>query len=311
MQIFIQHNGQQTGPFPIEAVLAGLRNGLYQPADLAWYEGAAGWLPLSTVPGIGGNSIWSLVLGILSFLTLGLTGIPAVVCGHLARGKIKRSAGSQTGDGLAMAGLVIGYIGTVIVGIAFLAGLAAPLVIRQRKKADQTEAISNLRSLGLALFEFENEYGSYPNDATAPVVAKATDSDLIQGKSANARFRQLIRANFTQSEMLFHARLPGIRKPDNRIDGDHALEPGECAYAYIESSFTGPRPLAIAPLVPGTDRFDPKPFDGKAVILWTDNSVRSLPIDRKSGQVMLDGKPLFDPTNKVWGGRPPVICHPE
>ena len=46
----------------------------------------------------------------------------------------------------------------VIVIIAALAGLTAPMVIRQRKKADQTEAVSNARQIGLALFEFENEY---------------------------------------------------------------------------------------------------------------------------------------------------------
>ena len=60
-----------------------------------------------------------------------------------------------------------------------------------------------------------------------------------------------------------------------------------------------------------TTRFDPQPFDGKAVILWTDTSVRSLPIDRGSGQVMLDGKNLLDPSHPVWGGQPPVIALPE
>ncbi len=51
----------------------------------------------------------------------------------------------------------------VIVIIASLAGLTAPMVIRQRKKADQTQAISNARQIGLALFEFESEFGSYPD----------------------------------------------------------------------------------------------------------------------------------------------------
>lgn len=49
----------------------------------------------------------------------------------------------------------------VIVIIASLAGLTAPMVIRQRKKADQTEATNNARQIGLALLEFENDYGSY------------------------------------------------------------------------------------------------------------------------------------------------------
>ena len=329
MQIFIQHNGQQCGPFSPDQIRAGLGDGTYQLSELAWYEGATGWLPLSTVPGIGDNppgtthpsaartsglAIWSLVLGILALLLAGLTAIPAVICGHLALGKIKRSAGAQSGGGLAIAGLVTGYLGLMVFGVAVLAGLTAPMVIRQRKKADQTEAVNNARQIGLALYEFKSEYGSHPNNSTAKAVADATTSAPISGSSSNAHFRQLFRANFLQSEMPFYIHAPGTHKPDNRIDGNHALEPGECGFAYVENLTVTDhvaRPLAMVPLIPGTTRFDPNPFDGKAVILWTDLSVKSLPIDRKSGQVMLDGKNLLDPGHPVWGGKPPVIALPE
>lgn len=42
MGIFIQHNGQQTGPFTQQEIQEGLASGLYQASDLVWYEGAAG-----------------------------------------------------------------------------------------------------------------------------------------------------------------------------------------------------------------------------------------------------------------------------
>ena len=45
MEIFIQHQGQQTGPFTQQEIQAGLTSGTYQPSDLIWYEGAAGWIP--------------------------------------------------------------------------------------------------------------------------------------------------------------------------------------------------------------------------------------------------------------------------
>ena len=331
MQLFIQHQGQPCGPFTLEQVRASLANGTYQPVELAWYEGAAGWLPLSTVPGIGANlvglagvepatartsslAIWSLVLGILAVVLAGLTAIPAVICGHLALGKIKRSGGTQSGGGLAIAGLVTGYLGFCIFGFAVLAGLTAPLVIRQKKKADQVEAISNARSLGFTLFEFESEYGSFPNDATAAAVAAATTTPQVAGNSSNARFRQLIRSGITQSETVFYAHVPSTHKPDNLIDGDHALERGECGFAYVENLITKDkvvRPLAMTPMIPGTTRFDPQPFSGKAVILWTDNSVRSLPIDKNSGQVMVDGRNLLDPSHPIWGGKPPLIALPD
>lgn len=62
-----------------------------------------------------GLAITSLVLGILSVLCLGpLTGIPAVICGHIARKKIRESTMPSTKGGLAMAGLVLGYVAIVV-----------------------------------------------------------------------------------------------------------------------------------------------------------------------------------------------------
>ena len=58
-----------------------------------------------------GMATASLVLGIVSFVCLGpLTSIPAVICGHLARGQIRNSNGTLSGDGMALTGLIIGYI---------------------------------------------------------------------------------------------------------------------------------------------------------------------------------------------------------
>jgi hypothetical protein len=57
------------------------------------------------------SAIWSLVLGILSFVCVGIfAAIPAVICGHVARSAIRRSRGELGGEGLALAGLVLGYI---------------------------------------------------------------------------------------------------------------------------------------------------------------------------------------------------------
>lgn len=328
MQIFVQKNDQQTGPFSIDQMRHGLAAGHYQLADLAWYEGASAWIPLSSVPGIGANppplggdglpaktsslAVWSLVLGILGFFSLGLTSIPAVICGHLAHGRIKRSGGTRTGSGLAIAGLATGYFGFVILGVAALAGLTAPMVIRQRKKADQTEAINNARQIGLALSEFESEFGTFPTATTAAAVAKKSKNEPITGNSSNARFRQLIQGEIVQAETMFYAKASDVHRPDSDISGDHAIEAGECGFAYIESSAgEARRPLAIAPLVAGTDRLDPKPFSGKAVILWSDNSVSSLSIDRKTGHVLFEGKNILDPKHPVWKGTAPVVLLPE
>ena len=49
MEIFIIHDGQQTGPFTPDAVQALLSEGRVKPHDIGWRKGLAGWLPLSEV----------------------------------------------------------------------------------------------------------------------------------------------------------------------------------------------------------------------------------------------------------------------
>ncbi len=44
--------------------------------------------------------------------------IAAIICGHIARSQIMQSRGSQTGSGMALAGLIISY---VILGFSFIA----------------------------------------------------------------------------------------------------------------------------------------------------------------------------------------------
>lgn len=61
-----------------------------------------------------GMAIASMVLGICVFFTCGFTGLIAVPLGHIARSKIRNSATPQSGDGMALAGLIMGYLGVAI-----------------------------------------------------------------------------------------------------------------------------------------------------------------------------------------------------
>ena len=70
-------------------------------------------------------AILSLVLSLV--WVAGLGSIGAVVLGHMAKRQIAASNGRQTGDGLATAGLVIGYIGIsllliYVIAVASLSG---------------------------------------------------------------------------------------------------------------------------------------------------------------------------------------------
>lgn len=193
--------------------------------------------------------------------------------------------------------------------------LAKPVRYRRGCLPDQTEAVSNARQIGLALSEFEQEYGCFPGFGTAKQVRANTLSylQMDHSKSSNDFFRQLIAANIVESEHIFFARVAGTRKPDNVFTGSKALEKGECGFTYLLGAAAGcdpHRPLAVTPMIPGTDRFDPKPFEGKVVVLRADNSVTSLAIDEQ-GHAIFEGRNLMDPKHPVWQGKPPSIAWPE
>ncbi len=80
----------------------------------------------------------SLLLGVLSLSAVPLLpAIPAIVCGHLARWRIRGSEGALVGDGLALGGLITGYlslflfglIGALIFAIATGVGPTLPVAI--------------------------------------------------------------------------------------------------------------------------------------------------------------------------------------
>ncbi len=74
-------------------------------------------------PAEGTNSmaIASVVLGVAEFFTAGLTAVPAVICGHVARRQMKLNG--QRGDGLATSGLVLGYMAIIFWSVLIAASL--------------------------------------------------------------------------------------------------------------------------------------------------------------------------------------------
>jgi hypothetical protein len=83
----------------------------------AFLPGAPPYMPLAApVPATNGQAIASLVCGICTPFTGGLSAVPAIVLGHMARSRIRQTG--QQGDGLAIAGLIIGYL--AVAGFALL-----------------------------------------------------------------------------------------------------------------------------------------------------------------------------------------------
>ena len=103
-----------------------------------------------------------MICGILVLPSCFTTLLPALIMGHIAMSRAPSEGGNA---GRAKLGLIFGYGSLVMLPvIAVLAGLVAPLVIRQRQKADQVERISHVRQIGMALEEYRTDRGSYPPD---------------------------------------------------------------------------------------------------------------------------------------------------
>lgn len=98
-----------------------------------------------------GLAIWSLVLGILAIVLVcigPLFAIPAVICGHIAYSRIKRSAGALSGGGLALGGLITGYLSIALIPlIGIMAAIAIPNFVKARTTAQMYACISNLRQI--------------------------------------------------------------------------------------------------------------------------------------------------------------------
>lgn len=52
MQIYVGRDGKRYGPLSLDELNFHLESGRIQRDDLAWFEGAAGWRPISAVPGV-------------------------------------------------------------------------------------------------------------------------------------------------------------------------------------------------------------------------------------------------------------------
>ncbi len=206
------------------------------------------------------------------------------------------------------------WLGGISIVFLLLLAILMNAFRRSGRSADRTEAIHNAKQVGLALFEFDSEYERFPDETTIPDVKAATGTTLDLGSSSsNELFRQLLTIDGITSEKPFWARTAISARKGNDVLGPDALVKGECGFTYIAGlSSTGDpdTPLIMTPVIPGTWKFDRKPLEGKAVVLFLDSSAKSLPID-KNGDVILNGMNFFDPRQPYWHGKAPDIKWPE
>jgi len=225
---YINPAQQQIGPLSDSEIQDLIGNRTVKTTTMVWNDSMSGWLPVEQTPlstfclkavlppippmtsppsSIKKNeplAIWSLILGIISIVGCGiLTGIPAVLCGHLSLSRIKKTP-SLGGRGKALTGLILGYFGLLIVAVvAVLALFGKPGITAARETSAVAARISNMRSAHLvfhtasldAVSAADNTIG-WPSDAQLKTMADVKRM-LVPRYLSEREFDQLEIAKYT------------------------------------------------------------------------------------------------------------------
>jgi hypothetical protein len=141
------------------------------------------------------QAVASLVCGLLAWFPL--TAIAAIVFGHQAR-RLADTRGLR-GEGLALAGLVLGYAGLILVPLLIYVGaIPLPQWLRPTVAVNEEAAIAAMRELTQAIYTYADSYGQAPPSLaalgpageTGPSAAAAglVDASLAAGAKSGYRF---------------------------------------------------------------------------------------------------------------------------
>ena len=129
------------------------------------------------------KAVISLVCGLLFFVPLAF--IAAIVFGHLGLSEIRRSAGRLKGEGIAIAGLVLGYLWIAGIPIVLiLAAIAIPNLLRARIAANEVSATAAVRTITAA----ETSYAAaHPDQGYTCSLSSLQQTGLISRQVANGQ----------------------------------------------------------------------------------------------------------------------------
>lgn len=152
-------DGAQWVPAPAQPVAAVTPPWTSGPAQAAWGSAPTGHQPQRSGP--DGLAIASLALGVIWLA--GFASVVAVILGHVSRSKAKKSG--REPSGLALAGLILGYVGCVF-SIPVLAAIAIPTFLEQRDKGYEATVKADLRAAAVVQEELYTDYDSYVDTMT-------------------------------------------------------------------------------------------------------------------------------------------------
>ena len=144
--------------------------------------------PYSGVPETSGKAVGSLVCGIINIFPLSVV---AIILGHISLSEIKKSAGRLQGRGLAIAGLVLGYLGVAFIPfILIVAAIAIPNLLRAKIAANEAAAMGSVRTLVTAETSYSAMNPTKGYTCSLPDLASAglITGPLASGEKTGYRF---------------------------------------------------------------------------------------------------------------------------
>lgn len=122
-----------------------------------------------------GLATTSLVLGILSIICFGpLTGLPAIITGHIAHGRTRKSPEQYGGAGMAIAGFVLGYV-SLFLTLVILPAMLLPALAKAKARAQTIHCVNNLKQVGLAFHLWAGD-----NNGAFPFNVGATNGGTLE-----------------------------------------------------------------------------------------------------------------------------------
>jgi competence protein ComGC len=192
MYKIIGADGKEYGPVSTEQLRQWLREGRVNSQTQIQPEGASDWQPLSalpefaaelsppaatSLPGVApagpaktsGMAITSLVLGILGLFSCGITALFGLILGIIALVKIRNSQGRLSGNGLAIAGIIVS--GIFLLMLPLYAAMMLPALAKAKERAQTINCVNNVKQLGLAVRMYATD-----NNDQFPSAAKWCDA---------------------------------------------------------------------------------------------------------------------------------------
>jgi hypothetical protein len=187
-------DGKEYGPVSLEQMQRWVAEGRVNPRTQVQEAGATEWKTAAEFPelsaalaaaGFGatpfaqppsfpsqvvmqqkGLAVTSFVLGLVSLVCFGfLTGIPAIICGHIAHSRARRLPAQYGGTGFAIAGFALGYAS--FLATCVLVAMFVPALAKAKEKAQSISCMNNMRQIGLAFQVWSLTYSNhYPFNVT-------------------------------------------------------------------------------------------------------------------------------------------------